>query len=80
MAQLVYQTVGELLEEQVAKYPEREALVYADRNFRLTYTQFNAHVNQVAKALMAIGLENEQHFSVWTTNVPQWPGLQFGSG
>ena len=80
MAELVYQTIGELLEQQVAKYPDREALVYADRDLRMTYTQFDAHANQVAKALMAIGLEKEQHFSVWTTNVPQWPGLQFGSG
>ncbi len=39
MAELVYQTIGELLEEQVAKYPEREALVYADRNLRMTYTR-----------------------------------------
>ena len=80
MAKLVYQTIGELLEEQVAKYPDREALVYADRDLRMTYTEFDAHANRVAKALMAVGLEKEQHFSVWTTNVPEWPGLQFGSG
>lgn len=80
MAKLVYQTVGQMLEEQVTRYPNNEALVYADRNIRMTYTQFDEHVNQVAKALMAIGLEKEQHFAVWTTNVPEWPGLQFGSG
>lgn len=80
MAELVYQTIGELLEERAIKYPEREALVYADRDFRYTYKQFNEHVDKVAKALMAIGLEKEQNFSVWTTNVPEWPGLQFGSG
>ncbi|MFF5994980.1 AMP-binding protein [Lysinibacillus sp. KU-BSD001] len=80
MAELVYQTIGELLEEKAVKYPEREALVYADRDVRMTYKQFNEHADKVAKALMAIGLEKEQHFSVWTTNVPEWPGLQFGSG
>ncbi len=80
MAELVYQTIGEMLEERVAKYADREALVYADRDLRMTYKEFNEHTNQVAKALMAIGLEKEQNFSVWTTNVPQWPGLQFGSG
>nr|WP_233153056.1 AMP-binding protein [Lysinibacillus odysseyi] len=80
MAELVYQTIGELLEEKAALYPEREALVYADRNYRLTYAQFNKHSDLVAKALMAAGLEKGDHFSVWTTNVPEWPGLQFGSG
>lgn len=80
MAELVYQTIGELLEEKATLYPEREALVYADRNYRLTYAQFNKHSDLVAKALMAAGLEKGDHFSVWTTNVPEWPGLQFGSG
>ncbi|WP_339216031.1 AMP-binding protein [Solibacillus sp. FSL W8-0372] len=80
MAELVYQTIGELLEEKAAQYPNREALVYSDRDYRMTYAQFNKHSDLVAKALMAIELEKGHHFSVWTTNVPQWPGLQFGSG
>lgn len=80
MAELVYQTIGELVEEKALVYPNREALVYADRNYRLTYSQFNRHVDDVAKALMAIGLDKGDHFAVWTTNVAQWPGLQFGSG
>ena len=80
MAELVYQTIGELLEKQAVQYPEREALVYADQNIRMTYAEFNKHSDLVAKALMAIGLEKGHHFSVWTTNVPEWPGLQFGSG
>ena len=80
MAELVYQTLSELLEERCAQFPEREALVYADRNLRMTYAQFHKESDLVAKALMAIGLEKGHHFSVWTTNVPQWPVLQFGSG
>ena len=80
LAELVYQTIGELVEEKALVYPNREALVYADRNYRLTYSQFNRHTDEVAKALMAIGLGKGDHFAVWTTNVPQWPGLQFGSG
>ncbi|WP_102691331.1 AMP-binding protein [Rummeliibacillus pycnus] len=80
MAELVYQTIGELLEEKVVLNPDREALVYTDRDLRMTYEQFNQHADEVAKALMAIGLEKGDHFAVWTTNVPEWPGLQFGSG
>lgn len=80
MPELVYQTIGAMLEERVVKYPDREALVYPDRDLRMTYKQFGEHTDQVAKALIAIGLEKEQNFSVWTTNVPEWPGLQFGSG
>lgn len=80
MAQLIAQTIGEFLEERVQQFPDNEALVYADRDLRWSYRDFNNHANEVAKALMAIGLEKGEHFAVWTTNVPEWPGLQFGSG
>lgn len=80
MAQLVEQTISEFLEQRVAQVPHNEALVYTNQNGRMTYQQFNTYVNDVAKALMATGLNKGEHFSVWTTNVAQWPGLQFGSG
>ncbi|MEE1132104.1 MAG: AMP-binding protein [Caryophanon sp.] len=80
MVQLVYETIGQMLETRVTQFRQKEALVYADRNFRQTYEQFDDDVNRAAKALMAIGLTRGDHFSVWTTNVQQWPSLQFASG
>lgn len=80
MVQLVYETMAQFLEKRVEQFGNREALVYTDRDLRMTYHEFNQHVNDVAKSLMALGLERGDHFSVWTTNVPQWPGLQFASG
>lgn len=80
MVQLVYETIGQLLEKRVAQFRDNEAVVYADRNLRKTYAQFDEEVNRTAKALMAIGLSRGENFSVWTTNVPQWPSLQFASG
>lgn len=80
MVQLVYETIGQMLETRVTQFRQKEALVYADRNFRQTYEQFDDDVNRAAKALIAIGLERGDHFSVWTTNVQQWPSLQFASG
>lgn len=69
MAQLVEQTISEFLEQRVAQVPHNEALVYTNQKWRMTYQQFNTHVNDVAKALMATGLNKGEHFSVWTTNV-----------
>ena len=80
MADLVYQTIGQLIEEQAEKYPNKEAVVYADRGLRLTYKEFNAWSDQVAKALMALGIEKGEHIAVWTTNVPEWVSLQFATG
>ncbi|WDV07285.1 AMP-binding protein [Lysinibacillus irui] len=80
MAELVYQTIGQLLDEQSKKYPQNEALVYADRDLRMTYEQLNYQARLVARGLMALGIEKGDHIAVWTTNVPEWVQLQFGTG
>ncbi|WP_223554468.1 MULTISPECIES: AMP-binding protein [Lysinibacillus] len=80
MAELVYQTIGQLLDEQSKKYPQREALVYADRDLRMTYEELNRQSRLVARGLMALGIEKGEHIAVWTTNVPEWVQLQFGTG
>lgn len=80
MADLVYKTIGQLIEEQAEKYPNKEAVVYTDRNLRLTYKEFNDISDKVAKALMALGIEKGEHIAVWTTNVPEWVQLQFATG
>ncbi|KOS66479.1 AMP-binding protein [Lysinibacillus contaminans] len=80
MAELVYQTIGQLLDEQSEKYPKREALVYADRDLRMTYEEFNRQSRLVARGLMALGIEKGDHIAVWTTNVPEWVQLQFSTG
>ncbi len=41
-------TLGDILDETVAKYPDNEVLVYVDRDFRLTYRSFAALVDEVA--------------------------------
>lgn len=80
MAELVYQTIGQLLDEQSKKYPQNEALVYADRDLRMTYEQLNYQARLVARGLMGLGIEKGDHIAVWTTNVPEWVQLQFGTG
>ncbi|MET4562803.1 AMP-binding protein [Lysinibacillus parviboronicapiens] len=80
MAQLVYQTIGQLLDEKTEKYPKREALVYADRDLRMTYEELNYQSRLVARGLMSLGIEKGDHIAVWTTNVPEWVQLQFATG
>lgn len=80
MAELVYQTIGQLLDEQAKKYPKHEALVYADRDLRLTYEELNQQSRLVARGLLSLGIEKGDHIAMWTTNVPEWVQLQFGTG
>ncbi len=72
-------TLGQLLDRTAAQYPDTEAVVYVDRDFRLTYREFNDLVNRMAKGLMALGIQRGEKVAVWATNVPYWVVLQFAT-
>jgi fatty-acyl-CoA synthase len=73
-------TVGGLLDLVHMRRPDDEALVYADRNLRYTYTQFREVVEDCARSLMALGIHKGDHVAVWGQNVPEWVTLQFATG
>ena len=72
-------TLGQILDETISKYPDNDAVVYFDRDFRLTYRQFGDLVDQLAKGLMALGVQKGEKVAVWATNVPYWVALQFAT-
>jgi fatty-acyl-CoA synthase len=72
-------TLGQLLDETVAKCPDTDAVVYADRDYRQTWREFSATVDRVAKGLMALGVQKGEKVAVWATNVPHWVTLQFAT-
>ncbi len=72
-------TLGTLLDETVEKYPDNDAIVYVDRDFRLTYREFARVVDETAKGLMALGIEKGEKVAIWATNIPYWVTLQFAT-
>jgi len=65
-------TLGQVLEKQVARHPDKEFMIYPDRDLRFTYGDFDRRVNNLAKGLLAIGLKKGDHLGIWATNVPDW--------
>ena len=72
-------TLDRVLEQQVARYPDKEFMVYPDRDLRFTYAEFDLRVNRMAKGLLAIGLRKGDHLGIWATNVPDWLTLLFAA-
>ena len=77
--QLLDFTLGELLEKYAIEAPEREFIVYADRNLRFTYAQFNERVDQLAKGLLYIGVNPGDKVGIWANNVPDWLTFMFAT-
>lgn len=72
-------TLGQILDKTVEKYPDNPAIVYVDRDFRLTYRQFATYVDETAKGLMALGVKKGEKVGIWATNIPYWVILQFAT-
>jgi fatty-acyl-CoA synthase len=72
-------TLGQILDETVANYPDNDAVIYVDRDYRQTYRQFAQVVDDLAKGLMALGVQHGEKVAVWATNVPYWVALQFAT-
>lgn len=77
---LLDDTIGDLLDQQVQQRPHKEALVYnypeIGLNLRLTFAQYQAEVDKVARGMMALGVKKGTHVAVWAPNVPEWILLQ----
>jgi fatty-acyl-CoA synthase len=73
------ETVGGFLGYWARKSPDREFLVYSDRDLRFTYSQFDDRVDRLAKGLLAIGLVKGDHLGIWANNVPDWLTILFAT-
>ena len=74
---LLYKTIGDVLGDFVKTQPNRDCLVYADRDVRYSYKEFEEECNRVGRGLMSLGVKKGDHVAVWSTNYPQWVILQF---
>lgn len=72
-------TIGAVLAETARKFPSREAIIFCESNTRMTYGEFHAAAQQVAKGLLGLGIKPGEHVGVWATNIPQWMLLQYGA-
>jgi fatty-acyl-CoA synthase len=72
-------TLGQILDRTVARFPDNEAIVYVDRDFRLTYREFGELVDRLARGLMSMGVRKGEKVAVWATNIPYWVALQFAT-
>ncbi len=79
-------TIGDLLDRRAAEIPTQEAVVYScypefgeALALRWTYQGYRERANQVARGLIALGLNKGDHIAVWAVNLPEWPLLEMAA-
>jgi fatty-acyl-CoA synthase len=76
---LLGETIGENLERTAARVPDNLAVVSRHQNRRYTYAEFNAAVDEVARGLMALGLEPGDRIGLWSPNCAEWVLVQYAT-
>ncbi|MDZ7832500.1 MAG: AMP-binding protein [Desulfobacterales bacterium] len=71
--------IGDIVDHNARELGEHIALAYYEYGFQQTFKEFQETCNQVAKGLMALGVERYDHIAMWANNVPEWIYTQFGS-
>jgi fatty-acyl-CoA synthase len=76
---LLEETIGANLERTVARFGEREALVSFEQDRRYTWTELNQAVDELARGLIAAGLEKGERLGIWSPNCAAWTLVQFAT-
>ncbi len=75
--ELIEKTFGQFLEQWATETPDKDFIVYADRNLRFSYKTFNERVDNLAKALLHLGLQPGDKLGIFANNVPDWLTFMF---
>ena len=79
MSELINKTLGQLLDSTALKHPDRDAIVFTDLNYKITYKDFKKITDDIAKGLLALHIQKGEHIGIYAVNCPEWVILQFAS-
>ena len=76
---LLYQTIGDALDDAAERWGGNEALVSCHQNIRWTYTELKARADEFAAGLLALGLQPGDRIGIWSPNCAEWLVTQFAT-
>jgi fatty-acyl-CoA synthase len=76
---LLGETIGRNLDRTVAAFGDRDAVVSVHQGIRMTYAQFHAAVEEIARGLLALGIEPGDRVGIWSPNNAEWVTLQYAT-
>ncbi|NTX36115.1 AMP-binding protein [Myxococcus sp. CA033] len=76
---LLGETLGQNLRTTVERHGDREALVVVSQGYRATYREMWETTTQVAKGLLAMGVEKGDRVGLWSPNRFEWVVTQYAA-
>ena len=72
-------TLHGLLADTVARFPDRDAVVFREQGVRWTWREFLAQVEAFASGLAGLGLAKGDRVGIWSPNRSEWLVTQFAT-
>lgn len=79
MSDFINKTLGQLLDSTAIRHPDKDAIVFCDLNYRISYKEFKNLTDEIAKGLLALHIKKGEHIGIFAVNCPEWVILQFAS-
>jgi fatty-acyl-CoA synthase len=76
---LLEETIGTNLDRTIDEFGERDALVSCTQDLRFTYAQLGTAVDELARGLLAAGLERGDRIGIWSPNCAEWVLVQYAT-
>ncbi len=76
---LLYDTIGNYLDDIVERYPDNEALVVCHQNIRWTYREFQNRIDRLATGLLKLGIQPGDRVGIWGPNSAEWVMTQYAT-
>ena len=76
---LIGQTIGDNLQQAVARYADNEAVVSVKQGIRWSYASLSEQVDQLARGLLALGLGRGDRIGIWSPNCAEWVLVQYAT-
>jgi fatty-acyl-CoA synthase len=73
------ETIGDNLDRIAAEFPASDAVVSVQQERRLTYAQFAAETDRIARAFVASGVAHGARVGIWSTNSLEWVIVQYAT-
>jgi mevalonyl-CoA ligase len=70
-------SMGQLLESQARKFPDRDAIVIPWSNARYTFRKLNDRSKEVARGLVAMGVQSQDRIGIFSGNCERYIELFF---
>jgi fatty-acyl-CoA synthase len=76
---LLEETIGTNLDRTVSRFGDRDALISCAQGRRYSYRQLGAAVDELARALMAGGVQTGDRIGIWSPNCAEWTLVQYAA-